>query len=313
MGVQHWENYYRHGALTSCPLGLGGNYTRELHDVWVEFFSGLAEGARILDIGTGNGAVALIARETAVALGRHYTIHATDLAHIDPVHDVQDGARLFAGVRFHAQVATEQLPFDTHSFDAVSGQYALEYAAIDRALGEIRRILEPGGRAQFVIHHADSIVTYRARQSLIQTELVLDETKVFRKLRRHLEAERRSRPGTTRTRIDLAAAVDVLHAAAGQTDNPLTLNVALDATKKLLAAHRHMSPAALDREIDRAESDIRAAAQRLRDVLRCARTEAGMEELCALAQALGFEIGNVELQHHAGDNLVGWRMRLTRV
>jgi ubiquinone/menaquinone biosynthesis C-methylase UbiE len=312
VSLQHWENYYRGGALATCPLGPGSGYTLELRDAWVEFFSGLAEDARILDIGTGNGAVALIAQETATSVGRRYEIHGTDLAQIDPARDVRDGARLFAGIRFHARVATEQLPFEACSFDAVSGQYALEYTAIDRALGEIHRVLKPGGRAQFILHHADSIVAHKARESLRQTALVLEETMVYRKLRRHLEAERQSQPGARRTRADLVAAVGALHQAARQTDNPLTLSVTIDAVQKLLAARQQMSPAALDREIDRVEGDIRASVHRLQDLVQSGQTEAGMKGMTELALAQGFGVKEMTLQYHARENLVGWRLRLAR-
>ena len=312
MSLHHWESYYRAGALASCPLGPGGGYTQELHDAWVEFFSGLPESARILDVGTGNGAVALIARETAASVGKHYEIHGTDLAQIEPTRDVRDGARLFTGIEFHARVATERLPFEAGSFDAVSGQYALEYAAIDRALGEIHRVLKPGGCAQFILHHADSIVAHKARESLRQSALVLEETMVFRKLRRHLEAERQSQPGARRTRANLVAAIGVLRQAAEQADDPLTLNVTIDAVSKLLAARQQLSPAALNREINRVEGDIRASVHRLQDLVRCGQTEAGMQVMAELALVQGFEVTGMTPQYHAGDNLVGWRLRLAR-
>ena len=312
MSLQHWENYYRSGALASCPVGQDPGYTLELRDVWTQFFSGLPEAARILDIGTGNGAVALIALETAASAGKRYEIHGTDLAQIDPARDVQDGARLFSGIRFHARVATEQLPFEASSFDAVSGQYALEYAVVDRALQEIHRVLRSGGSAQFILHHAESIVAHKARETLLQSALVLDETKIFRKLRRHLGAERRSRSAARRTWADLVAALGTLRQAAGQTDNPLMLNVTIDAVRKLLAARQQMSPAALNLETDRFERNIRASVRRLEDLIRCGQTEAGMQSMSELALAQGFEVLELALQHHAGDTLVGWRLRLAR-
>ncbi len=312
MSLQHWESYYRAGAVASCPLGPGGGYTQELRDAWVEFFTGLPEGARILDIGTGNGAVAMIAREASDSLDRHYEIHGTDLAQIDPVRDVRDGRRLLTGIKFHARVATEQLPFETGSFDAVSGQYALEYAAVDRALKEIRRVLKSGGRAQFIVHHADSIVALKAHESLRQSALVLDETRVFRKLRRHLKSGQRSRTVAQRTLADLDAAVGTLRKAAERAEDPLTLNVTIDAVGKLLAARAQMSPAALDLECDRVEGSIRAAVHRLQDLVQCGRTEAGMQSMSELALAQGFEVKEMALQYHAGDKLVGWRMRLAR-
>ncbi|MEX1993971.1 MAG: class I SAM-dependent methyltransferase [Steroidobacteraceae bacterium] len=229
--LRHWETYYRGGALASCPLGSYAHYTLELRDAWVEFFSALPDGARVLDIGTGNGAIALIASQAAAALAKRFEIHGTDLARIDPVRDVADGVHLFAGIRFHAGIATESLPFESASFDAVSGQYALEYTAVDRTLAEIHRVLKPGGGAQFVLHHVDSIVARNARESLAHSALVLEDTNILRRLRRHLEAERRSPAVARKTRADLAAALQTLVHAAGQTSNPLTLNVTIDAVQ----------------------------------------------------------------------------------
>ncbi|MGH8130490.1 MAG: class I SAM-dependent methyltransferase [Steroidobacteraceae bacterium] len=310
VSLQHWENYYRGGALVSCPLEPGSGYTQELRDIWVRFFSGLPAGSRILDIGTGNGAIALIALQTAAAAGRSYEIHGTDLAQIDPVRDVRDGARLFANVQFHPQVATEQLPFEASSFDAVSGQYALEYTAVDQSLREIHRVLKPDGRAQFVLHHADSIVAHKAHQTLQQSTMVLEETKVLRKLRRHLEAERRSPTAARKTWADVTEALGKLDQAAGQSDNPLMLNVTIDAVRKLLAARQHMSPASLNREIDRFEGNVRASVRRLQDLIRCGQTEIGMQGIAQLARAQGFMLLEMAAQFHAADNLVGWRLHL---
>jgi len=312
VSLEHWENYYRGGALVSCPLAPGSGYTQELREIWVEFFAALPGNARILDVGTGNGAVALIALETAAAAGRQFEIHATDLAQIDPVRDVRDGARLFAGIHFHAAVATEQLPFETTTFDAISGQYALEYTDTGRALREIHRVLKSGGNAQFVLHHADSIVAHKARQSLEQSTLVLQRTNILRKLRRHLETERHSPTAARKTSADLAAALGTLEQAAGQSDNPLILNVTIDAVRKLFAARQHMSPAALDLESHRFEGDVRASVRRLQDLIRCGQTEAGLQTIAGLAQSQGFEVQKMALQHHGGDTLVGWLLRLRR-
>jgi ubiquinone/menaquinone biosynthesis C-methylase UbiE len=312
VSLQHWEKYYRGGALVSCPLGPGSGYTHELRDIWVGFFSALPDGARILDVGTGNGAVALIALETATVAGRHFEIHGTDLAQIDPVRNVRDGARLFAGIRFHAGVPSERLPFEASSFDAVSGHYALEYTNTALALPEIHRVLKPGGNAQFVMHHAGSIVAHKARQTLEQSTLVLEQTNILRKLRRHLAAERRSQTAARRTAADLASALGTLEQAAGQSDNPLILNVTIDAVRKLLAARQHMSPATLDLETERFEGDVRASAMRLRDLIRCGLTEAGVQAVADQARCQGLSVLESTLQYHAGNVLVGWRLRLAK-
>lgn len=310
--LRHWEAYYRGGALASCPLRPDAGYSQELRDVWVEFFSALPDGARILDVGTGNGAIALIAAQAAAAAAMRFEIHGTDLAQIDPARDVPEGARLFAGIRFHPQVATESLPFESGSFDGVSGQYSLEYTKVDRALHEIHRVLKPGGRAQFILHHADSVVARNARESLAHTALVLQDTKVLRKLRRFADAEQRSSPAMRGARNDLNEALGILDVAAARSRNALTLHVALDAVHKLLDARRSLSVAALGREIDRFESELRAAGRRLEDLLRCGQTQEDMQRIAVLAAAEGFEMRELNPQFHAASNLVGWRLRLAR-
>ena len=43
------------------------------------------------------------------------------------------------------------------------------------------------------------------------------------------------------------------------------------------------------------------------------QTEAGMNGISELALNQGLEVSEIALQHHAGDNLVGWRMHLARL
>jgi 2-polyprenyl-3-methyl-5-hydroxy-6-metoxy-1,4-benzoquinol methylase len=50
------------------------------------------------------------------------------------------------GGRFHC-ARIEALPFDAESFDVVTATGVLEYADVPAALGELRRVLRPGGRA----------------------------------------------------------------------------------------------------------------------------------------------------------------------
>lgn len=315
MSLEQWETYYRGGMIATCPTGPDGGYDLEVRDAWVEFFSMLPEGARILDVGTGNGVVALIAAETAAARGRRWEIHATDLAQIDPLRHVPDGARRLAGITFHAGVATEHLPFDAESFDAVSGHYALEYTDTAVALAEIHRVLKPASDAQFIMHSADSVLVQNARWSLREAEFVLVETKVFRRLHRLVTMEQVT-PGTTqRATAELRAAIQALKRGlqqARQARAGNVLSVVLDAVQKLLIARKEMKPQAVGLEVDRAESELRASIRRLNDLLAHARTERDMENIEKDAAAAGFSLIERMPQYHAGKNLVGWQLLLHR-
>jgi ubiquinone/menaquinone biosynthesis C-methylase UbiE len=312
LNVEHWESYYRGGRLAACPTGPDANYTLELRDIWIEFFGSLANGARILDIGTGNGAIPLIARQTAESLGRTYDIHGADLARINPSRDVPGGARLFAGIAFHPGVAAEKLPFETASFTAVSGQYALEYSDIRQSLAQVLRVLKPGAGAQFLMHHADSIIVEWARESLRHADVVLMETKLHRKLRRFLDAEKRSAVAGQRAWDELAAAMAILNASGREDADRRVIDVTLDAVPKLLDLRRTLSRAALDREIDSVENDLRNSVRRLGDLIAVAISDTAMSECAKQARLLGFVDMTYQPMNHAQSALVGWRVRLRK-
>lgn len=315
MSVEQWETYYQGGALATGPTGADGRYDLEVHQAWVEFFSTVPDGARLLDIGTGNGVVPLIAKDVAAQRKLRFEIHAADLAQIDPPRHVADGERRFAGIVFHPGVATERLPFDDASFDAVSGHYALEYSVTSKALAQIRRVLKPGSDAQFILHHADSALVKSARGSMQEADLVLKHTKIYRKLHRLVTMDQVKPTITERVTGELVAAIRQLKQALAENRNPggaRILSVALDAVQKLLAARRELPPAVAGREVDRAEEEMRAAWHRLNDLVSHARTPEQMQQIQDEAAAAGFTQIECMPQHHAGSNLVGWLLLLHR-
>jgi ubiquinone/menaquinone biosynthesis C-methylase UbiE len=306
VSLTHWESYYRSGRLATCPTGHDLNYTLELRELWTGFFGVLENSARVLDIGTGNGAIALIALESGNSLGRAYEIHGADLAQINPKRDVPDGSRLFAGITFHPGVATEELPFATASFDAVSGQYALEYTDIRESLNQVFRVLKPGAASQFLLHHAESIVLERAHASLRHADTVLIDTKVHRKLRRFIDMEGRSVDAARNAWADLTSALRTLRSRSLADPNPLIIEVTLDAIPKLLGIRHSLSRSALEREIDSVEIDLRHSVRRLRDLVAAAVTEVHVAKLAQWAAALGFIDVTFRPVYHATSALVGW-------
>lgn len=315
MSLDQWESQYRTGALATCPTAADGGIDLEVRQAWVEFFATLPDGACIVDIGTGNGLIPGIARESAAALGRHWTIHGTDPARIDPARDVADGARRFEGITFHAGVPAEKLPFETASVDAVTGHHALEYTDAPAALAEMFRVLKPGGDAQFIVHHADSVFMRSARASLGEADLVFKETKVFRRLHKLVEMEQVT-PGTTeRATTELRGAIQALKQAlpgARAAGGGRVITVALDAVQKLLEARKQVPAAAAAREVERIEEELRGSTRRIHDLLAHGRDDAAMDQLQQQARDAGFTLVERLPQLHGGSTLVGWQLLMHR-
>jgi ubiquinone/menaquinone biosynthesis C-methylase UbiE len=312
--LEQWETYYRGGAISTCPTARDGGYDLEVRDAWVEFFTPLPDGARILDIGTGNGVIPLLAAETAAALGKHWEIHGADLARIDPPKHVPDGARKFAGIQFHPGVASERLPFEAASFDAVTGHYALEYADTAAALAQVHRVLKPGASARFVLHHAGSALLRSARQSLHEAAWLFGEAKIYRRVHKLVTMDELS-PSAKAAATELRGVIQQLKLAvehARRNGAGRVLDVALDATQKLLATRQRLSPAATGVECERAEQDMRASVRRLNDLVAHARTDEDMAALEAQAREAGFTTVERAPLYHAGTNLVGWQLSLRR-
>lgn len=317
LSLEQWETYYRGGLVATGPAGADGLYDLEVREAWEAFFVSLPAEARLLDIGTGNGVLPLMALDAAARRGARWQIDATDLARIDPVKHVGDGARRFAGVRFHPGVASEQLPFEDASFDAATGHYALEYSDTSRSVGELARVLKAGAEVQFVLHHTDSVLLQSARRSMAECDLVFKRTRLYRRLHRLVSAENPSPEVLRHAQDELTVAIrqvkqalgeaQALHAAGGRI-----LAVALDATQKLLAARQSLRAQKVGLEVDRAEEELRTAWRRLNDLAVHALDEAAMQRVEAQAACAGFGLIERRPLLHNGGNLVGWLLSMRR-
>lgn len=315
MSLQQWEAYYRGGALATGPAGADGIYDQEVRLAWVDFFSILPSDSRILDVATGNGVIPLIARAVSAERGFDWEIHASDLALINPPRDVVDGAKRFEGIQFHPGVNTEKLPFADADFDAVSGHYALEYANTAQSLAEIYRVLKPGGDAQFIIHNASSALVRGAQWSLQETDIVLQQTKIYRTLRQLVSIETGSAEMTDRLSKKLVAAIRHLKqslAQAQQVGAGRVLASVLDAVQRTLAARKETKPSIVAREVERAEQELRSASRRLKDLIKHAQSDDDLAKIRLQASTIGFTQIESLPQYQGGDNLVGTLLLLHR-
>lgn len=108
----------------------------------------LSPGMHVLDLASGSGEPAL---SVSAVVGPQGRVIATDLLReMLQIAEENAAARGLRNMQFRAADA-EQLPFHDHQFDRVTCRFGIMFIPdIQKALGEMRRVLKPGGRVSFV-------------------------------------------------------------------------------------------------------------------------------------------------------------------
>ncbi|MFN3371139.1 MAG: methyltransferase domain-containing protein [Sphingomonadaceae bacterium] len=261
MSAAAWGAYWAGARASACLPGAPPEVEAWLAEGWRRFAAALPRGARLLDLATGAGAVlAVIGRAR-----RDLELMGVDSA---PLPAGRPGLR--------GGIDCADLPFSDGAFDAVTSQFGVEYADA-RALAEAARVLAPGGRLRFVVHHAASraVAHNRARHDAIAAMI---EAGLFRLARQAVV--RAEDPALARA----VAAARARHAAQSVTaELPAALAQALARPAPL--------PAIAALETKAGHERARLAAMQA-----AARDEAG---IAALGEALG-RAGLAEVSVRAG-------------
>lgn len=318
-----WNKYWEHGFLTSCRNAFTGNYEGAIKDSWVSFFGSLEPGSRVLDICTGNGAIAMIANEVSRLKASNLEIHAIDSAAIRPRETVTRDRQLLEGIRFRGRTAAENTGFDDAYFQAISGQYALEYTELEACAAEMARISASAARLQFIIHHHASIVMETSREEVRNVELLFGQTRFFEKaeaLVRRVGAagsgEARRALATDREAEDareaLNRAAETIDRAAEISPHPQLLQMAL---QNVAEAYRRCTTDGLRPALALLEDSrqrILANAERLEDLMAAGRGKEDMDRMRTAFSDHGFRVDPPAVIHHERGPLMGWVMTALR-
>ena len=155
----HWSDYWSRACLTSLPQDFARNYDGEVADFWNTVFAGVPENGNMVDLCTGNGAIALLAAAFATQQDRELSVTAVDAATIRPdviAEHFPEQAGFISKVRFVGGSRVEELELPSGTFDLVTSQYGIEYCDWQAAASQVVRLLKPGGRLVMVNHTATS-------------------------------------------------------------------------------------------------------------------------------------------------------------
>jgi ubiquinone/menaquinone biosynthesis C-methylase UbiE len=326
-----WGCYWAQGFLTSFAATFDGNYEGTIRTTWDRRFAALADGSRILDIGTGNGAIALLAAAAAQKLGRSYAIDALDLADVQPASDLRDASRaLLHYIRFHPRTDASRSGFENDSFDLVTGNFALEYTDWPATVRELIRVTARDGEHMFVMHSSESVIAATAEQELRYIDLILNKTRLFERASELIDtvgalAEQAGPRGAAQSgRLSAGPAVEQCRGRLNEATRQLSDVIAQAAHPGILKtalghvsqAYRSMQssgrPAALA-QLAQAQSAISANASRLSALCRVASARPDIEHLVELYRTHGYTDVCIDTLSQEPAGLLAWVLRVRPV
>jgi ubiquinone/menaquinone biosynthesis C-methylase UbiE len=169
--TEHWDHYWHNSkSLNSfsegdAAMGYGGS----TQSYWHKVFKLTADNAVIVDIASGNGALAVAAVTYSEQHHKNFKVYACDLAAIAPETLFKSEPRIVAKlkqIQFYPATAIEKLPFDSNSIDLIISQFGFEYAEQKAALAECNRVLKQRGNFKALVHHADSFISKDSQAGL---------------------------------------------------------------------------------------------------------------------------------------------------
>jgi SAM-dependent methyltransferase len=133
------------------------DYPAEI-DGWLRGVLGLGAGKRVLDLGAGTG-----------KFTKYLAATGAEVVAVEPVGAMRERlVAAFPAMRILAGQA-EAIPLDDASVDAVTCAQAFHWFATPAALGEIVRVLRPGGRLGLIWNVRDESVRWVAELTRIMT------------------------------------------------------------------------------------------------------------------------------------------------
>lgn len=277
---------------------------------WRQWFAGLAPGCRVLDLGTGNGALPRLMLQA----GCDAIVDAVDVAQPRPTWMESLPHAEQQRVRFHAGVRCEALPFEAESFDCVVSQFGIEYANLDQAMPESLRVLKADGLLRFVVHHANGRPAVLAREEITHAHWLLDGGWLDSALAMSSAMVLMSQPGgrdrlnrephwqTVRLRFD--GFQKLLAERASSSACPDLLADAQGWLTQVFQAAARRGEGAAQAGMEEVTRLLREGPLRLQDLLEHALDEDGVRRLIDAIRREGWT-AQAELAQDAG-HLMGW-------
>lgn len=149
--AEAWSLFWSAQGQNSRCLAGSPDLSDPLDEHWLSLASRLPRFARVLDLGCGSGAVGRALNEASP----HLHVTGIDIARVP----TSTSRRL----QLLSNISMEALPFPECSFDSAVSQFGYEYGDPLATSQQIARVIVPGGRLSFLVHHPNGPIVAAMR------------------------------------------------------------------------------------------------------------------------------------------------------
>lgn len=314
-----WTAYWASGALHSCVGSFRGIYEGAIQSFWRSaWIQHIRPGDRILDLGCGNGPLALLLLNEAPDWGSYLGI---DLAAISPGWHSQMKASNLERIQFRGRTSMTQTEQPSGSFDWLVSQFGVEYADPTAWVPEVSRVLSDTPNLVLFLHHAQSRLVMAAREEVAHADWLFSEGGLMtiastmiepmalsRSIQGRKQLERSAQARQARERFN--AAQDELDRRAAESPIPDLLFQAREACAEILGLAQTQGVASAQQAWThwrRATQEARARqAELVSAALDTASAESLMQQLLALRPSLLSRLVPIS----EGRYLLGWGLSI---
>ena len=165
----HWSNYWQGGQLTSLPQDFKFNYDGIIQQEWHKCFAKLKNKSTIVDLCTGNCAIALLASQYSFEHCKDFCLTAVDAANITKevilkAHPQQK--KYLDKIKLLANSPIENLNLSHQHYDLITSQYGIEYSNWQQTAKKVAQLLKNNGTFMMLCHssHSQIIKTMQIEQ-----------------------------------------------------------------------------------------------------------------------------------------------------
>lgn len=328
---EEWSHFWSRGTITTFEGQFSGNYDGSIAKFWHSVLAPLHDQAVVVDLATGNGAVALLMAGWAREHGRRLTISGIDAAAINPNvvrHARPELAADLDAISLLGDTPLESTGLDDNSVDLLTSQYGYEYGQTASASREAARIVRSGGNLAMILHHAESAILRQAREGLAQLSYCIEEERLIHLAERSVKLFRALKPGgpgpgglhwspgAIKMQDTLLAAAKRIEqrgkTAAALAADAGFIEFLLPSVMQLVERCRTLDEKSLQSAWASLSGEVETYRLRMADLSSAALDAAGIERIADELKAAGFDDLCWHPLHYRDSLLLGWTLTARR-